>query len=202
MVLYKTTLFGYVFILCLFFVIGCETDDCSADKNPIDDPREGKAYYTVRIVDQTGVDQLSKETPGTDVDAVALVKGTNDPVYADMVMDHGHGATEPYEGLEDPELALGAPAWPDGNCLREEVEFFGMGGYDGYVVVSFGDLEIEPGDTIQVYDCENSLAVESYDVAVGASGNGVDFSFYGIAQNATGIMDFVVPDLPPLPVSE
>ncbi len=51
-------------------------------------------------------------------------------------------------------------------------------------------------------DCENSLAVESYDVAIGASGNGTDFSFHGIANNASGINDFIVPELPPLPVDE
>jgi hypothetical protein len=203
MVFRKTTLVGFVFVLGLILALGCETGDCLDDGYNTDDPREGKAYYTVRIVDQTPIDQLSSATPGADIDAVALIKsGTFDEIYADMALDNELGPFWPFPGLENPDLATGEPAWPDGDCLADHVEFYGMGGHDGHLVLRFGNQEIEQGDTLRVYECANGPWIEHYRIAVGASGNGVDFSFVGIGYNDSGIVDFTVPELPALPLPE
>ena len=203
MVVRETMLVGFIFVLGLIPVLGCESDDCADDEYTSDDPREGKAYYTVRIVDQTPIDQLSMATPGADIDAVALVKnGTAQEIYADLALDYELGPVIPFPGLENPDLATGAPAWPDGDCLADHVEFYGMGGNDGHLVLRFADHEIEPGDILKVYECANGPWIEHYNIAVGASGNGVDFSFVGIGYNASGIIDFTVPDLPALPMPE
>jgi hypothetical protein len=200
MVLLKTTVVGFVFMLTLILAFGCETADCEDDAYTSDDPREKTAYYTVRIVDQTPVDQLTIATPGSDIDAVALFKGGDmtQPIYADTVFENVPGPDPVYPGLEDPNLATGPPDWPDGDCLAYEVRFYCMGGHEGDLVLGFGEQEIEEGDVIRVYACTNNLGIDSYNLAVGASGWGRDFSFVGYGYNETGIIDFPITNLPAL----
>jgi hypothetical protein len=197
----KSRILSLTTLLLLTLALGlaaCTDDD---DEITVSDPREGTVYFAVKITDATpsGVDGMSEATPGADLDAVGLVQNGTE-IYADAVGSSSLGLTEPFPGLENPELALGEPTWPDGFCVAGDLAFFGMAGAGGYALLIFSDTDVKAGDTIRVYECDNGPFLdEVYNVYVGASTDPNDPSWVEIATDQRGVLDFVVPALPALP---
>ena len=95
------------------------------------------------MLDDTSTD-TGNDTPGGDFDAVAIEKG-EDEFYAESVEDFEILGDN--NGYTDTDQILGAP---DSGCMKEN--FTSLGGVGGWIILGFGDNEIEPGDNIVVYE--------------------------------------------------
>ncbi|MEZ4265324.1 MAG: hypothetical protein R3F39_03010 [Myxococcota bacterium] len=142
------------------------TPDAVVDTTPTPDAVVPVTYHAVFIQDHwdginCGSINPAKMSPGADIDAVELLSGTTILGYFDVV----RGETNPTQnakcdnGFNDPNAAKGAP-----DATKNYENYFSL--YGGWLIGEFaGAAEIQPGDTIKVYELGQShpLSTEGAD---------------------------------------
>ena len=113
-----------------------ETSEQTQDSEPED--TTPSPYRYVRVDDTVGGD-ASGDAPGADIDAVVLSKADGG---GDLPVTEVPDAS--VDGGADSSVVLDHVSSADGYGIS-------LGG-GGYVVVGFGDAEVEVGDTITVYE--------------------------------------------------
>ncbi len=138
-------------------------DDFEDEENTSNDENEGTrdeetgmSYRFVLIEDLT--DPVAGEAPGSDIDAISIVRPNGAEHYATSLEDYNVGNGS----FLDPTELLGAP---DSNCEKQGFVSLGGAQSGGYVMVSFGtsteDITINNGDSIKVHELGRTLCPSS-----------------------------------------
>lgn len=210
-------------LICLLATFALAFSGCEADPDADATPDTGTTtnevtniepldYFWVRVDDlSTDVDD---EDPGSDIDAVGLVKGgtyswlqagvagmfASDDRDATVSMDfaNAEGAPNAFTGWESGDTT---------NCSVASAGFASLGGSGGYLIGRFADA-IEAGDELVVYEVGNchgpgtsgtgdyQAAAEPVKLSVSVS-NVVDGTWTTVSDNlAGGVSRVTVPALP------
>lgn len=127
------------------------TPDAVVDAGP--DIVAPRSYYAVYLQDQwdginCGSADPQRMSPGADIDAVELLAGTIILGNFDVVRGKANpdGNSKCQNAFSDPNAAKGPP-----DATKNFENYFSL--YGGWLVGEFtGALEIQPGDTIRVYE--------------------------------------------------
>ena len=177
-------------------------ENCVVDAGTGDTVETGPEYqsfYYVLVEDQD--QNPSGDTPGGDVDAVALNKGSGD-IYLSQVHEAAFGSEQPDGDNRNFNNVLGAP---EGTCDLDDEDtydtFVSLGGDGGYFIGSFTDLEeIETGNTIEVFTCTGP-ASEEWDASVGVGTSISDPNWVLVINDGVGTATGTVPTLPQIPLN-
>jgi len=147
---------------------------------------DGDSYRFVLIEDLSS-DNLNGDTPGADIDGIAIDKDGVE-YYASNVEDFSIGGAN--NGYTDTNELLGAP---DSECTKANFTALGGAANDGYVIVSFEeDASVDVGDGIVVYElgptvCTTQTSWKDDETRVSISiGNDIDGTWEVIGSTGTG----------------
>jgi len=176
----------------------CTVVDAGGDTT-VDQTPQYQSFYYVLVEDND--QNASGNTPGADVDAVALIHGGSS-TYLGEVYEAAFGSVQPDGDNRNFNNVLGAP---EGTCDRNDSStyntFVSLGGEGGYFIGSFGSLqEILTGDTIQVFTCTGPLS-ESWDASVGVGDSISDANWVLVINDGVGTTTGTVPQLPQIPIN-
>ena len=126
----------------------------------------GVASYRFVLLEDISDDVATGDTPGADIDAIAIERGGVDIAFAATVEDENIGGAN--NAYTDSNELLGEP---DSECMKQNFTALGGAPNDGYVIVGFGDATIEIGDNIVVYElgptvCESQPTWKDDETAV------------------------------------
>lgn len=177
----------------------CEEEvDCEAMPEHEDCQEPEPQFRFVLISDLT--EGVSGEYPGTDLDAIGLIKDGNE-TYLTAI----EGANIPADGnsAADSSGAVGAPNFDcsDGADI-DPTTFTALGGKEagGYLIGSFGtedeDITIEAGDTLKVYEvgkeCNDRYDDDEWSLSI-ATGNDLDsFTEQGELAQGSGTAEIMI----------
>jgi len=135
---------------------------------PDNNLQPGESYRYV-LLEDLSEDVAAGDTPGADIDGVAIERFGNDVAYATTVEDYDIGGAN--NAYADPNELLGPP---DSGCTKANLTALGGAPNGGWVILGFGDEVIEHGDYIVVYElgptvCPNQPTWHDDEVAVSIS---------------------------------
>ena len=158
------------------------------------DNNDAPLVYAAVLIEDFSLPEPGDEAPGVDIDAICIDRD-GEELCAENAEDFDILGND--NNFTDVRLALGPP---DSGCEAEN--FVSLGGMGGYIVVSFGEMSIESGDEIVVFELGPSLCPEQsewvddeYDVSLSVSVtcNGDADCFEFIGSGGPGQNVFVVP---------
>ena len=126
--------------------------------------------------------------PGADVDAVLLHKAKGGTFGMETLEDF-ETTFDGFSEAPDPTQILGMP---DAGCDASSGRFYSIGGVGSYVIGSYGDQNIEAGDTIDVIELGSTecgeFDDEPYAVGVAISADGNQFIEIGTASGSAAML--------------